>query len=241
MKWLIWLFLISVALGQTKIIGPTAMVGPATTPKASAAAVVALVQHPNSGGSCSGTTCSITLTQSIVAGDFLIIGSNATNTGITISSINVGGTLVPCTGCAINGASLNTQGGWVLSSTSTAGPVVVTFSASAGGLSEVGLWEFSCTGGTVSHDIDGTANNSTDTTPYNGVPLTLSGTNDAIVQWSDGVTQDPTSITTYANFTSVNGIGMADLINTTSGTAPAWTAAANTGGKTAAAIAMKCQ
>jgi hypothetical protein len=203
---------------------------------------IALIQHPNTGATCTGgTTCSLTLTQPITAGDFLVFTSTTSN-NVTISSINVGGTLVPCAACQIAGASINTQGGWVLSATSTAGPVVITYSATTGAIAQlVSMWEFSCTSGTVSHDIDGTANNTTDTSPYNGVALSLLGTNDAIVQWSDGVVADPTSITTYGSFTSVNGVGVADLINTASGTAPAWTAAGNSGGKTAAAIAMKCQ
>lgn len=220
------------------------MPGPGTPHAAGGGgATLALIQHPQSISNCTagGSTCSVTLTQALGIGHLLVVASANVTSSSTITSINVGGTFVPCTGCAVNGSTLAAQGGWVLSTTATAGPIVITYSAAVSG-DVVELREYSCTGGTVSHDADATADNGTDTSPFNGATLTLTGTNDVIVQWADGKTIDPTSVSApYGNFDSAGGVGVADRLNTSSGTASSWIAAGNTSGKTAAAIAMKCQ
>lgn len=201
-----------------------------------------LLQHPAvpSSTCAGGTTCSLTLTQSIGTGNLLIITASAGNTASDIVSINVGGSLTIPAGCNFNGTALNTRCGYVLSSASTAGPVVITFSGSTLGIN-ASLREYSCSGGTLTFDTSGHRDSGSDTSPFAGVGLTLGGTNDVILQFSDGVTVDPTAVSTYGNFESNNGVGIADLLNSTSATAPNWTAAGNSGGSTTGAIAIKCQ
>ena len=208
-----------------------------------------LLQHPN-GQWSSGSTISITLTQSITAGSILIFGDQTNVTSARISSINVGGTLVACgaSSSCFNSAAGHgmdtTDGGWVLSASATAGPVVVTYT---GGLTagRIEMREYSCTGGTASADVQGYRDSSTDTSPYNGVTLSPTGTNDVIVQWTNTAGNSPTSVSApYGNF-DITGAGeqfaMVDRLNTSSGTAPSFTAAGNSGGSTSAAIAVKCQ
>lgn len=205
-------------------------------------ATAALNGSPSTANCSGATTCSVTLSQSIPSGHFLIIAAATDLPATTMSSISVGGTLVACSACVFNsGAGLqNSNGGWVLSTTSTAGPVVVTFSQVSHQF--VSIYDYSCTGGTVSHDADNTANNTTDTSPITGPTITLAGTNDVIVNWTDGNGVDPTAVSApFANFVSVGGVGFANHINTNSGTGASFPAVGNTGGKTAAGIAMKCQ
>jgi hypothetical protein len=235
------------ALGQGVVLAPKAVWSPKTTifPGASAGGATAALNGSPSTANCTGSaTCSVTLSQSIPSGHFLIIGAATDLAATTMSSISVGGTLVPCTAsdCVFNSghALNNTNGGWVLSTTSTAGPVVITFSQVVH--SFVAIYDYSCTGGTVSHDADNTADNATDTSPITGPVISTTGTNDVIVNWADGAGVDPTAVSApFADFVSVSGVGFADHLNTNSGTGANFTAAGNSGGKTAAGIAMKCQ
>jgi hypothetical protein len=235
------------ALGQGVVLAPKAVWSPKTTifPGASAGGATAALNGSPSTAQAGGasTTLSVTLNQSIPAGHFLVIAAVTDTAATTLSSISVGGTLVPCTACVFNSghALTNTNGGWVLSTSSTAGPVVLTFSQSSTDRIAA-IYDYSCTGGTVSHDADNTADNATDTSPIAGPTITLAGTNDVIVNWADGAGVDPTAVAgPFANFASQSGIGFANNLNTTSGTGAAFTAAGNSGGKTAAGIAMKCQ
>lgn len=226
--------------GKAGIGGKAGFGGGASTGSATAA-LNGSPSTAQAGGA--STTLSVTLNQSIPAGHFLVIAAVTDTAATTLSSISVGGTLVPCTACVFNSghALTNTNGGWVLSTSSTAGPVVLTFSQSSTDRIAA-IYDYSCTGGTVSHDADNTADNATDTTPITGPTITLAGTNDVIVNWADGAGVDPTAVgSPFANFASQSGIGFANHLNTNSGTGANFTAAGNTGGKTAAGIAMKCQ
>lgn len=209
---------------------------------------ITLIQNPSAHPGGTPTTVSITLTQSLTtdSSHFLVIGVLGENTGHRISSINVGGTLVACASTSScfkepNTAFSYVDGGWVIGTTATAGPVVVTFTTAVLN-PQVEIREYACSGGTVSADVQGTRDSSSDTTPFAGPTLTLGGTNDVIVAWADGTTIDPTSVAApYGNFNSVNGLSFVDRMNTNSGAAASYTAASNTGGSTSAAIAMKCQ
>lgn len=247
------LLLIAVlALGQGVTIAPKTTIAANTgvfPGAASGGPTIALIQNPKVTGS-SGTTASITLTQPLTtnANHFLVFGvASSTPGGQRILSINVGGTLIPCgstSSCYIEpGTALPyVDGGWVIGTTATAGPVVVSFSGVSFGGTIVEMREYSCTGGTISADVQGTRDNGTDTNPFSGPTLTLTGTNEVITAWSDGVGVDPTAVSSpYGNFDSANGVGFADHLNTSSGAAASYTAAGNSGGSTSAAIAMKCQ
>lgn len=210
-------------------------------------AVATLVQKVTSPTCGNATTCSGTIT-AIGAGHALIFLSQALATGIVMSSINTGGTLVACGGGALNtGGNINGtiatsfQCGWVLSTTSSTTTMTVTYGATTTGAAWT-MYEYACSGGTVSHDDDKAIANSIDTTPFNGATLTITGTNDFILVGGDGNNTDPTSITGYGDFLGGGlGLGTGDLLNTTNGTAASFVAPANTGGKIANAVAMKCQ
>lgn len=206
-------------------------------------ATATLIQHPVV--DCVGTvsTCAVTVS-STGTGHLLVITAAGGGATATITGISAGGTFVPCTGCTVTGAAtgVSLEGGWVLSSTSGVTSITVTFSTTLGH-PVVSIAEYSCTG-TISHDVDGTVDSSSNTSPFPGVALTLAGTNDVITQWAGGVAVDPTAISgAYTAFIDhpAAGFAFAAAINTVVGTAPNWTAAGNAGGDTGAAIAMKCQ
>lgn len=224
------------------------MPGPGTVHSIGPGATAALVQKVAS-PSCGGaTTCAGTIV-AIGAGHSAVFVSESVSV-VVMASVSTGGTLVPCgggvanTGGNITGSGgLSIQCGWILSTTASSTTLTLTYSGTTGGAAWT-MYEYSCTGGTVSHDQDNATQNGTDTTPFNGVTLSgLTGTNDFIVQAADGTNNDPSSVAgPYGDFLlGNNGLAAADLLNTTSGTAPVWTAAGNTAGKFAQAIAMKCQ
>lgn len=248
---LCWLILIAFASAQVRKVGPQTTVGPNTIPQGTVvSATVTLIQKV-AGPACGNTTtCSGTIT-AIGAGHALIFINEALKIGVVMSSINTGGTLVPCGGGAANtGGNLDSSAtalsiscGWVLSTSSSSTTMTVTNNITPTQSSWT-MYEYACSGGTVSHDTDNAAQNGTDTTPYNGVTLSITGTNDFILQGSDGLNTDPTAISgPYTDFLGPNGLGLGtgDLLNSTSGTAPTFTAAGNSGGKIASAVALKCQ
>ena len=200
-----------------------------------------LVQLVSSSG-CTGTTCSVTA--SLGAGHILFIGASTVNPGIKISSINVGGTYVP--GWMTNGG-LYTQtayldGGYIYPTTSTAGPIVVTFSGTTGG-AHVDIAEVSFTGGTPSLDaLNSNLNYESATDSVPGVGLNLTGSTDVVFQWAvtnTNLTAITAPYSTHAVFPNdETGQGAAIRLNTTSGAAPTWTSASGTNTSVTGAIAF---
>ena len=200
-----------------------------------------LVQLASSSGCGSTTTCSVTA--SLGAGHILFIGASTNTPGIKISSINVGGTYVP--GWLTNGidyaSTAYLDGGYVYPTTSTAGPIVVTFSGSTGG-AHVDIAEVSFSGGTPSLDALNSYLNTSASNSVSGVGLNLTGSTDVVFQWAVTNTQ-LTAITspysTHAVFPNdETGQGAAISLNTTSGTAPTWTSAAGTETSVTGAVAF---
>lgn len=256
MRKLILLLLCAAAWAQGgNTIAPGTTIAPKTTlvrPTGTGGATVTLVGTPSqyhcTGG---GTTCLFTPNQNVTAGHAMVFLGDSASAGVPMSSISQGGTLVAgstsglnSTGCSTTVAGHGLTGthcGWVLSSSGTSGSITITFAFSDTSFSGV-MAEYACSGGTVSHDVDGNVDSATNTTPFAGVGLTLTGTNDFVLQYADGAVNDPTSITTYSGFIgTTHGPGWANLLNTTSGTAPNWTSAGNSSGNTGIATAMKCQ
>jgi hypothetical protein len=215
--------------------------GPGMPAASGGTPTLALVQHPTNGACpASSSTCSVTVA-STGSGHLIVVGMGYGNgTQVTLSSVSGGGTYTVCTGCpGFDAAGLGTVMGYTLSSTSGATTITLNLSAAVGG-SEAWAREYSCTNGALSYDTAGTHDNSTATTSATGATLTLTGTNDAIVQSVASGGSGVTAISApYTTLDTPGGDGVANLLNTTSGAAPTWTQ--GNGVAAASGIAIKCQ
>jgi hypothetical protein len=189
--------------------------------------------HSASNASCSaGTTCTVTVT-STGAGNLLVGTVLVGNTGLTISSVSGGGTWTHCGTCQMfNATAGGTDASYTLSSTSGATSIVFTLSASnSGGAWVAAVLEYSYTAGPISFDAASTRNQSTASASQAGVALTLTGSNDVIVQTA---TEQSSASAISAPYTQPalfpSGDGVAGAINTASGTAPTWTATSGQAG-----------
>jgi len=99
----------------------------------------------------------------------------------------------------------------------------MTWNNASPGFSGIRVWEYSFSGSAASFDTAGTYGLGGSSSTQLGVALTLSGSNDVIIQTNIFASQATSSITTYGNFSATFG-GTADLENTASGAAPTWTA-----------------
>ena len=187
-------------------------------------ATIAKVQIVPKSSGCSGTTCSVTVSAIGTSKHFgAIISDNNGGGNISISSVSGGG------GTWNTSASCNQYDGvandalscaYNLGFTSADTTVTVTWSATCGSCIFLFI-EWSYTGSSVSLDAISAADDTTSQTSQPGVTLTLTGTNDVVLQGLGN--KDSTAITTYTNRTVATTANLADLENTTSGTAPTWT------------------
>jgi len=206
-------------------------------------ATFALVQQAASGScSTSANTCSVTLSQNTGAGNVgVIIARGGNSSSGEISSVSTAGTWTVPSGCVLSANSRVVTCAYILSLTGGVGTITVTWNGSSPGVASFIYSEYSHTG-TASLDSGSsgglcTANDSTSGTSLSGCSLTLACSNCAIVQ---GIASGaaPTSITTYSNLKTSTDIGVANLLNTTSGSAPSWSfSASETGNAAAVAIA----
>jgi hypothetical protein len=205
----------------------------------------AIVQNPEVVDIVCAPTCSFTLTQAIGTGHGLVF-QTALGTpygSAHLDSISAGGTIVSCSGCATGD---DQQSGfidiaYVLSSTAAGSPITLTYSGYS--TNQVTMWEWSCSGGTISLDTDAATPSGSPQTgsPFSGPTETIGGTNDAIFQ--AGISdQNVTAVASPydANYIDDNGFGVSALMNSVSGSAASWTAASNLDGF-GSAIAFKCQ
>jgi hypothetical protein len=154
------------------------------------------------------------------------------NTVLSTATVPTGGCstawVVPTASQKLGGVSTGAiSDAYCLSSVAGATTVNITWNGSTPGGSTVQPWELSFTGSSVILDTGssggiGTVSNSATTTPP-GVALTLSGTNDEIIQQINFAGGNATSITLYSNFVNGDFWASADLENTTNGAAPTWT------------------
>lgn len=170
---------------------------------------------------------------SLGAGHLVTIQCYTANT-VAIQSVNVGGTLVPIYSVASgNTNSFWPTYGYIVSSTSTAGPIVVTFASSMGAGSTCYGREYSYSAGTpVLDQAHGTLK--AGTTSVTGETVsTLTGTNDVMVQANNTDYQITTAVsgTGWANgkFDATNGPGWANKLNSITSTAPTWTVSSGSG------------
>jgi len=189
-----------------------------------------LVQHPNN-AACSGTSCSVTVSATGSGHLITVIVQPNTATNTTISSVSGGGTYTHCTNCAAsNGAGGAIDASYTLSSTSGATSISATLSQSGGASWTMEVFEYSFTNGPISLDASGNRVQTTNVANPAGVALTLTGTNDVIVQggwYTTPFTAISSPYSSPADFPGGNGA--AGAINTSSGTAPTWTATSGQG------------
>lgn len=199
--------------------------------------------HSASNATCpgSGTSCAITVS-STGAGHVIVLWFYMPTAGAgtnSIASVSCGGTYTVDTGSLITVSALggSQQMAYTLSSTSgvTTCTINTTAAMNSGGVAAMS--EYSFTAGSVAFDISGNRNQAITTNPA-GVTLTLSGTNDVIVQ---AVTPDASCSAIAAPFTNPDifpgGWGYAGAINQSSGTGPTWTC--GSGADMLSAVAIK--
>lgn len=179
-----------------------------------------LVQDPSI--TCPASlTCSVP-TAAIGDGHLVVVGVTyfVRFGGRTLQEVKGGGAYRIPNECRAFGFARGTLCAYVLTSKAGATSVDVTFnSAPSGGVLEAR--EYAYTASSISVDAIAAANDGP-CTACSGVPLSLTGTNDVIVQFVS-VTSNVLSITPpYANLSTNGNAGFADLLNTTSGTPPVW-------------------
>ncbi len=186
------------------------------------------------------TTCTVTLTGSIGAGDLLLIAastvypdSSNNGTDVDVSSISNCGTWQ--SGYSLQAVAYagvgSTQVGYVYPATATAGPCVVTFTATSGGANVV-IYDYPVLGGAtpVLDCVNSYYNGVAVTSPFAGTGCVLSG-NDAVLsvgRSATGVTAVSSPWTNAVFDTAESGMGAASQVNVTSVTAPTWTASGAT-------------
>jgi hypothetical protein len=182
------------------------------------------------------TTCAVTATGGVAAGNLLVIQAMTAN-AVYISSISAGGAAVDANIRAGVSSRRFLSGAYVLSASAVASgaTITVTFSGTTGTTgARVSIRDFAYSGGSMALDAVGDiSSNSGVSSPVSGVPLTLSGTSDAVIQWAFANNGSGT-----ANITAVSApwadtdfsanAGFADQVGITSFAAPTWTAATPT-------------
>lgn len=213
-----------------------------------------LVQHvmgdaTNQSGTCGGSGATCQVTASIGSGHYLAIHA-ITNNAVTLSTISAGGTLTLCasSGCSVNDGENAIDAAYVLTSTSTSGPVTLTFSGNHGH-AVIDLREYACTNGTISFDTYGSTAYGAGAPTVSGMSPTLGGTNDVITQEEADHDVDVVSVASPwgnldispADGSGTGGAGFADNLNTSSNAAPIWTMDGTSEGGVQNVLAAKCQ
>jgi hypothetical protein len=207
-----------------------------------------LVQHV-SNTSCPRNNASCTVTVGATGSGNVLVATVFFDSlaGAPISSVSGAGTwnLCPTSSCFNGQVAVAVDAAYNLSSTNGITSITVTLGASgctAGGCHwTTEILEYSLSAGnTASFDTANNLGSTCSGTSCPGVGLTLSGTNDVIVQYFGEAVAAVTAIsnpyTSPADFINNFG-GVAGAINTSSGAAPTWTVASNTSGS-AGAIAI---
>ncbi len=179
------------------------------------------------------STCTLSFSSGVAggAGDAVAVFFASTSTStpsITISSATIGSnsfTLLSGSTCAaqVSGAIFDIDCAYIINPTAGGTSVTLTLSQAPSSVWYMSIVEVQNTG-SAWLDIAGNAILSTDSTSAAGPSLTLSGSNDAILQSLRGSL--PSAISggyTNALGTFTNGIDTAYLLNTNSGVGPTWT------------------
>lgn len=196
------------------------------------------------GGTCSGSgsTCAVTVS-SIGAGHILLaFGLSSITSGNVLNSIS-GETSTHCANCSqFDGSIGSIDARYVLSAAGGETSITCTLNAAAGGYNGCGIVEYSYSGPSASFDVAGSAVDSACTTACAAQSLTLSGSNDAIVQ----IASPANALTTFSGAAYTNpkqfysGVGIAGAINQSSGTSPGnWNQTGGAGTVLVVGIAVK--
>lgn len=179
-------------------------------------------------GTTSGTSFTINIA-STGAGHALVVEFYYLTSGVTLSSLSGGGTWVHCTGCA-SCTTLATcvDFYYVLSSTSGATSITATVSTTGNARGAI-FYELPFTGSSVQFDAANTLSSTTSGTTNTGPVLTLSGSNDAIIQGlqASAAISGISSPYTLELYTTNAGRASGYNLNTTSGSAVTWTTGTN--------------
>lgn len=190
---------------------------------------------PTSVGCAGSTTCSVALPSSLSASNLATLQCHTTNP-VAVVSANVGGTVTPIYSATGNG-NVNTlypAYGYIYPTSSTAGPMVITFSGSIGAGSTCVVREYSLSSGTPFLDwASGRLNSYSSLTSIPGLTPVFSGTNDLEVQMENNDQVITTAVTGSGwgngKFDATNGPGWAAKANSATTTAPGWTVTSSSG------------
>lgn len=179
------------------------------------------------GVTCTNTLSNCVTTISPTAGDVMVVMAGITINDPATTITDTGGTTytVP-SGCAIqepvSGGTVSC--GYSLSVLSGVTSITVNRATTTSASWQVRILEFSSTvSASVALDAVGTTVASTPATTVTGPALTLTGTNDVVVQMARGTTVTAVSAP-YTLVTSFSGNNMiAYVINSSTGPAPTWT------------------
>jgi hypothetical protein len=193
----------------------------------SSTAVYTLVQDPDNTSCGTGTTCAITLTQSIAAGDLLVFTGYVLDAGAGLISTDNSGTFVPCLSCSAFSNQQLQVGGWVIAAGTEATTITLTFATSTGG-GKMQMYEFSYTGGTP--QFDGANQNFTTNNTTTPVATTFTPSNNAGELGISFCRAGSTCSSLTSPFTKTHagsGYGWAHTLNQTSAwSGPTWTISA---------------
>ena len=188
-----------------------------------------------SAGVCVCSTTSFTVPSTGSGNLLALMVTDSTGSAYYVTSVTSGGTWTVPTGCQqLVSGGFSQSCAYAPSSTSGVTSITLNFTSNAS--YSWRYWEVHSTLGTIALDPSGglgvTGFITPGTTSATGVTLTLTGTNDYIMQGIAGYSAAPNAIASpYADFQAGNESnldGYGDRLNTTSGTAPAWTMASST-------------
>jgi hypothetical protein len=181
-----------------------------------------LVQHPNA--PCASSPCAITV-NSTGMGHIGIVGLMSYKSAVHISSVSGGGNWVHPSGCSAQTSDgTSTDLAYLWNETNGTTLISVTFSGKPG-QGQIEYAEYSTTAPSTWFDGCGTNVINSDGTLPAGPSLTLSGSNDVIVEAAVCGGNNLNAITSpYTNPDDFpNSFGFAGAINQSTGAAPTWT------------------
>lgn len=194
-----------------------------------ARATWSLVQHPTNTSCSASTTCAVTLT-STTAGQLAIFTAAGLPNVTHISTVTAAlGTFVDCSNCNSHPDTSgdNIDQGYILSINGAQTTVTITLSTAASGTWFASVDIYSSTLGAALFDISGSTAIAS-CTSCAGQSLTLTGSNDVIVQGTSTLGTVSAISAPYTNPNDAVAALCAGAINQSSGTAPTWTQSSST-------------
>lgn len=180
------------------------------------------LSHKSSATGCSGATCAVTLSGAVLDGDLLLM-TVQTTAAVNVSSLSAGGVWTQTENMSGDGAVHYLNTGYVYPATAAAGPITVTFDATAGADASVYVYDYTVTGTPALDSINNYFDHDA-TSPFTQPPLTLSGTGCTVLAMvkSNGAVTAVNGSWTDTIFSG--NAGTADQVNVSSVATPQWTA-----------------